>query len=51
MAGEYQQAVSSKQFAAQIATNHQVSAQSKAQMSQASQAMTESKKNTISFKK
>jgi hypothetical protein len=51
MAGEYQQAVSSKQFAAQLATNNQISAQSKAQMSQVSQAMAESRKNNISFKK
>jgi hypothetical protein len=52
MAGEYQQAVSAKQFAAQIATNHQVSAQSKTVMSQMSQAMAESRKgNKISFNK
>jgi hypothetical protein len=51
MAGEYQQAVNAKQQSAQVAQNSHTMTNFKTQISQAAQAMTESKRNSISFQK
>jgi len=51
MTGEYQKAVSAKQESAQVAQNSHTMTNFKTQISQATQAMTENKRNSISFQK